>query len=178
MINSINNGKEVNYSSFLLTHALTSEEKIDGNSLPINLNNLKKNIAGLFGVEKKENSDKTTDDNALINHKSKSLNANSDPLYDGKVSFVTNSFDSLVVAVGASGNKLTKGQIISYLQKLTSDNSNDNSKEIAFLKTLIAKFDTLANGGEYISSFYGMNDAQDYSTITTEQVTPPIDIRI
>ncbi len=176
MINSINNGKEVNYSSFLLTHALTSEEKIDGNNLPINLNHLKKNIAGLFGVAKKEESDKATDNNALISHKNN--NANSDPLYDGKVSFVTNSFDSLVVAVGASGNKLTKGEIISYLQKLSSDTSSDNSKEIAFLKTLIAKFDTLANGGDYISSFYGMNDAQDYSTITTEQVTPPIDIRI
>ncbi len=178
MINSINNGKDVNYSSFLLTHALLSEEKVDENNLPINLNNSKKNISELFGVAKKDESDKTTDNNALINHKNKNNNANSDPLYDGKVSFVTNSFDSLVVAVGASGNKLTKGQIISYLQKLTSDNSNDNSKEIAFLKTLIAKFDTLANGGDYISSFYGMNDAQDYSTITKAQVTSPIDIRI
>ena len=176
MIVSTENGKDVSYSSFLLTNALSKEEKSDKYDLPVSLRNSKKATELFFGA-KKTKDDKLADPNALISNKHKN-DVNNDQFPDGKVSFMINSFDSLVAAVGASGNKLTKDQIISYLQKLTSDKSHNNAKEIAFLKNLVAKFDTLSNGNHYISSFYGMNDAQDYSTITKEQVTSPIDIRV
>lgn len=94
-------------------------------------------------------------------------------------SSVTTSFYSLAAALGASGGKITKEQLIAYLQSLTSNStSSSNSSEISFVKNLLARFDTLSNGADYITSFVGVNDAQDYSTVTSEQVTSPIDIRI
>lgn len=107
---------------------------------------------------------------------------NTDYLYnsDNKVSTVTNSFDALVVAVGGISGKVTKEQLVSYLQTLTSNPSvgAENAQEITFIKSLIAQFDTLSNSTQYITSFDNMPDPQDYKTVTSEQVTPPIDIRI
>ena len=82
--------------------------------------------------------------------------------------------------MGTSGAKITKEQLMTYLQSLTASESGgaDNTAEITFLKNLIAKFNTLSDGSEYITSLQGANDAQDYSTVTTDQVTSPIDIRI
>lgn len=93
---------------------------------------------------------------------------------------VITSFDTLAAAVGASGNKVTKDQLLSYLESLTSNISSNSSDytQIAFIKNLIAKFDTLSGDGKYITSLDGINEPQDYETITKEQVTPPIDIRI
>lgn len=93
---------------------------------------------------------------------------------------VITSFDTLAAAVGASGNKVTKDQLMSYLESLTSNIASNSSDytQISFIKNLIAKFDTLSDGGKYITSLDGVNEPQDYETVTKEQVTPPIDIRI
>jgi len=97
-----------------------------------------------------------------------------------QTSGITTSFAALAAAVGTSGAKITKEQLMTYLQSLTSSQSSgeDNTAEITFLKNLIAKFNALSDGSEYITSLNGVNDAQDYSTVTTDQVTSPIDIRI
>lgn len=99
---------------------------------------------------------------------------------DGKVTTVTNSFDALIVAVGGIGGRVTKEQLTSYLQSLASDPSvsADNAQEITFIKGLIAQFDTLSNGAGYITSLDNAKEPQDYTTVTKEQVTLPIDIRV
>lgn len=101
--------------------------------------------------------------------------------YKGPTLSITNSFNTLAAAVGAVGNKITKDQLISYLQSLISNsksNSSVTSDEIAFIKNLIAQFNTLSDGSDYITSLAGTKEPQDYSTITLAQVTPPIDIRV
>lgn len=107
---------------------------------------------------------------------------NNDYLYnsDGKVTSVTNSFDALVTAVGGVGGRVTKEQLMSYLQSLTSDPSvsSDNAQEVTFIKSLIAQFDTLSNDTGYITSLDNVKEPQDYTTVTKEQVTSPIDIRV
>lgn len=107
---------------------------------------------------------------------------NSDYLYnsDGKATSVTNSFDALAAAVGGVGGKVTKDQLISYLQSLTSDPSvsAENAQEVTFIKGLIAQFDTISNDVDYITSFADVKEPQDYKTVTKDQVTPPVDIRV
>ena len=97
------------------------------------------------------------------------------------VSSLTNSFRSMAASIG-QGDRVTKEQLISLLQEMSTQGQNveeeNIQKEIAFVKNLIAKFDTISNGMGYITSFNGVNDIQDYKTVTPEQVTPPIDIRI
>lgn len=99
---------------------------------------------------------------------------------DGKAASITNSFDALAAAVGGVGGKVTKEQLASYLHSLTSDPaiSAENAQEVAFVKSLIAQFDTLSNGTDYITSLSNVKEPQDYTTVTKEQVTLPIDIRI
>ena len=94
------------------------------------------------------------------------------------ISMITTSFQALAAAVGSNNDKVSKGQLVALLRSLTSQDPVTNADEITFIKTLLAKFDTLSNGGDYITSFGGVNDTQDYETVTLEQVTPPIDIRI
>ena len=100
--------------------------------------------------------------------------------YDGKASPPISSFDSLAAEIGAIGDKISKEQLVSYLNTLTSDGKSvsNNSTQIAFVKNLLAKFYTIASGQEYITSLTGLNDAQDYRTVTKEQVTPPFDLRV
>lgn len=98
--------------------------------------------------------------------------------YYEKAPLATNSFISLAAELGANNGKITKEQLDAYLQSLTSNVGSDNAAEIVFIKNLIAKFDAISGGKDFISSFDGVNDAQDYTTITPEQVTLPIDIRI
>lgn len=98
----------------------------------------------------------------------------------GSSSTIITSFEGLAVAVGAVGDKISKDQLLALLQALMSkgSSSQDNSKEIAFVKNLIAKFDALSKGADYITSLNGVNEPQDYETITPEQVTSPIDLRV
>lgn len=98
----------------------------------------------------------------------------------GSSSTIVTSFETLAAAAGAIGNKISKTQLIELLQSLTAGNANgeDNLREIAFVKNLIAKFDSISKGSDYITSLDGVNEPQDYETVTPEQVTPPIDLRI
>lgn len=98
----------------------------------------------------------------------------------GHSSPITTSFHSLAAATGAVGNKISKNQLISLLQSLTSATaqSDANLQEIAFIKNLIAQFEKLAEGSDYITSIHEVKEPQDYETVTPEQVTPPIDLRI
>lgn len=93
---------------------------------------------------------------------------------------ITSSFDVLAAEVGAIGGKISKNQLMSYLQSLTSSNSTTpaDSQAIAFVKNLIAQFDKLSDGTDYITSFSGANDIQDYKTVTKDQVTSPVDVRV
>lgn len=93
---------------------------------------------------------------------------------------IINSYGALAAAVGANGRGVTKMDLINYLQKLSSGSSSgaDDAEVIAFLKNLIAQFDTLSGGDEYLTSLSGVKEPQDYSTVTKEQVTPPVDLRI
>lgn len=133
-------------------------------------------------IKKTKDKDKESDFEVskLFQRDDDSEDENNQLLFDGKTSSITVSFDSLAAAVGASDDKVTKSQLIAFLQVLVSktDKGEDKNSEIAFLKSLIAKFDTLSKGEDYITSFQGVKDPQDYTTITKEQVTPPIDIRV
>lgn len=93
---------------------------------------------------------------------------------------IMNSYGALAAAVGANGRGVTKMDLVTYLQKLSSGSSKEanNAEVIAFLKNLIAQFDTLSGGEEYLTSLTGVKEPQDYSTVTKEQVTPPIDLRV
>lgn len=111
-----------------------------------------------------------------------SVASEGDYLYnaDGKAGSITNSFDALAAAVGGVGGKVTKDQLVSYLHSITADvaTSAENFQEVTFIKGLIAQFDTLSENGNYITSFNGVHEPQDYTTVTSDQVTPPIDIRV
>lgn len=111
-----------------------------------------------------------------------SADSEGDFLYnsDGKAGSITNSFDALAAAVGGVGGKVTKDQLESYLHSITVSPqvSAENLQEVTFIKGLIAQFDTLSENGNYITSFTGIKEPQDYTTVTQDQVTPPIDIRV
>lgn len=108
-----------------------------------------------------------------------SNDSESDFSYDGQASIMS-SFDSLASAVGAINDKISKEQLLAYLQTLKSGTSGAvaSNEEIAFVKNLIAKFDTIADGGKYITSLSGIKDPQDPTTVTQEQLEFPIDIRV
>ena len=99
---------------------------------------------------------------------------------DKKDASITNSFDALAAAVGGVGGKVTKDQLVNYLHSITSNPavSAENVQEVTFIKGLIAQFDTLSGHSNYITSFVDVNEPQDYKTVTKEQVTPPVDIRV
>lgn len=100
--------------------------------------------------------------------------------YGGESISVLNSFDSLANAVGAVNDKISKEQLIAYLQTLKSSSSEVpvGNEQIAFVKNLIAKFDTIADGGKYITSLDGIKEPQDPETVTPEQLEFPIDLRV
>lgn len=83
--------------------------------------------------------------------------------YDGKSSLVSISFDALAAKLGTS-DKITKEQLFAYLQNLVSNSSTGetNSTEVAFVKNLITKFDTLSNGEDYITSFNSVDVSSEF----------------
>lgn len=100
---------------------------------------------------------------------------------DGIDSSITDSFANLAAAVGAFGGKITKAQLMAFLQKLESNSDSFDSKQnqaITYVKNIIAQFDTLSNGADYITSLVNLEEPQDYETVTPEQVTPPVDIKV
>lgn len=99
----------------------------------------------------------------------------------GENSSVTSSFDVLAAAVvGPGQSRVTKDQLVAFLQSLMSrgGGSPSTSTEMAFVKKLIARFDSISEDGQFITSFNGVNDAQDFTTVTVEQVTSPVDVSI
>lgn len=125
---------------------------------------------------------KVTSEVSVVNKKPSDDNSEGDYklLSDKTSASVANSFDALAAAVGGVGGKVTKDQLISYLRSLTSDPSvsAENIETVTFIKGLIAQFDTISGDGTYITSLQGADEPQDYTTVTREQVTPPIDIRV
>lgn len=162
-----------------LTKLLTHWNKFSGGKDAITQQDLKSDINYLQFQAKGLNSNQS---NAGILISYGSSNSDSDAFKYGKGGAVilSTSFDSLVAAIGAVGGKISKNQLVSYLRQLTSNSSQDpdNNQEIALVKNLIAQFDTLSGGADYITSLNGINDAQDYKTVTLDQVTPPIDLKI
>lgn len=213
MIVSKVNGKEVNYSS--LSYASAAEEEnsktLSGTQQnTLNPQNSTVQTMGNDGAQKikeqqkspieirKEDSEKKVYDNIRDEDEKKqvydNIQDNDDAgssndyklTYGGSSSSIMNSFESLAAALGASGNKITRGQLLAYLQTLSADASAvaspeeqaQKSKEIAFLKGLIARFDTLSDGKDYITSLKELNEPQDYTTVTQEQLQSPIEILI
>lgn len=124
--------------------------------------------------------DQSSDSDNLISYGSDD-DSNDEVYSGGQAPLITNSFDTLAAAVGAIGGKISKEQLVMFLQSLVSVNNPDyatSQEEIALVKNLIAQFDTLSNGSSYITSLAGVKEPQDYSTVTKAQVTPPIDLRV
>lgn len=164
-------------------------EPLDGLNKPQEdfIDKLLKNWSNIFAGKDSINKDdlenaiiflkpKTSQEIKLLGYKKEDSD---DYYYDGKASLVSASFSDLALAVGAVNDKISKEQLLFYLQSLMSAESGmDHSREIALVKNLIAKFDTISGGSDYITSLSGINDAQDVNTITLAQVTPPFDIAV
>lgn len=99
---------------------------------------------------------------------------------DSTAPYITGSFNALASEVGSTGGKIEETQLVAYLKTLmdSSKNGMNNDKEIAFIKNLIANFSNISKGSDYITSLTGLKEAQDYQTVTTAQVTPPVDVRV
>jgi hypothetical protein len=95
-------------------------------------------------------------------------------------------FEDLSTKVGASSSGITEEDLQTYLEKLQA-NSGD-SKEIEMISKLIEDFDTLSGDSETITAssmqsgmqtmFNSRMQWQDPSTITSDQLQPPIDLRV
>lgn len=97
--------------------------------------------------------------------------------YSKDTSYIPTSFAELAAMVGG-GAKVTKDQLTDYLRSLTGVQSTASAADITIVKNLIAQFDDLSGGTGYITSFKGTKDVQDYTTVTKDQVTSPIDVRV
>ena len=96
--------------------------------------------------------------------------------------FLAETYNSLRDKLGSSSIGITKNDLMSYLQKLTSSGTA-NGAEVAYIRNLINNFDNLSGGSDYITSLTGNSnnlskEPQDPSTITAEQLKHPIDIRV
>lgn len=212
MLGSVSNGGEnvVNYFSLRATSSLSAEEmfrklsaknkysnnievtgKLNGDlsrkqTFAVDGEEADKDaIIGEANYLKSQAQKESTDTSkTILFDSSKNADLEDEFYYDGKASTITSSFDALLAAMGVSGNRISKVQLLGFLQSLMSSSANavsedsDASEEIAFLKNLIAKFDTISEGHDYITSLNGINEPQDYTTITREQVTSPISLLI
>lgn len=154
------------------SHDIHSDES--NNSKNIDNNQVKTNSeAEDFQLKKAKN----TDDQLLGNYGNNKDDSEQDY---SLLSKQTASFAELAAVVGSNGSKITKEQLVSYYASLTSKSGDNgiNPAEVTLIKNLIAKFEELSHGGSYITSLKGIDEPQDYTTITPEQVTSPIDIRV
>lgn len=207
MIVSKVNGKEVSYSSLYASAEEENTKALSGKNTS-NPENSTVNTLGNSADQKieekqkspietrKEESQKKVYDNLKdedkkvfdnLQDENDGISSNDYKLsYDGEASSIMNSFESLAAAMGVSDNKITKSQLLAYLETLSAESSTidsvadktQKSKEIAFVKGLIARFDTLSNGGDYITSLNQVNEPQDYETVTQQQLQSPIEILI
>lgn len=98
--------------------------------------------------------------------------------YSSSNSDVPTSFAQLAAMVGSNTSTVTKEQLSEYLSSLTTGEAGVSAAEITVVKNLIAQFDALSGGSGVLTSIEGLKEAQDYTTITPEQVTSPIDVRV
>jgi hypothetical protein len=187
MINSVNSSSLVNRTSFdSAVNPLSAEEmfkKLSRETDP---------KASTIGAQQESYTDETTksDENGNVAHVftqnnfkpgTNALNSDSEEdeevylfkdeeeedvnglTYDGKSSLVSISFDALAAKLGTN-DKITKEQLFAYLQNLVSSNSEGktNTTEVAFVKNLITKFDTLSNGEDYITSFNSVDVSSEF----------------
>lgn len=99
---------------------------------------------------------------------------------DTKKSLKEEAFDELAKKVGADDKGITKDQLQSHLKTLIADTaeSADHSNEIGFVTNLIADFNTLSGGNDYIKSF---NETQDYTNSpdsSLKSLSSPINIQV
>lgn len=102
----------------------------------------------------------------LVNH-TEDDNSNEEEQYTyppQKDSSVGNSFQSLSVAVGSINGKITKQQLIGYLQSLIvkSLQGDGNMDEVKFLRGVLTQFDTISHGEDYITSLNGADTNETY----------------
>lgn len=90
-----------------------------------------------------------------------------------KDSSAGDSFESLATAVGAINGKITKQQLIGYLQSLIvkSLQGDGNMDEVKFVRGILTQFDTISNGEDYITSLNGADVGDVYGS---KQEMPPI----
>lgn len=128
------------------------------------------------------NTDSKTDDNSdqtLIKHQNNEDDESSELLFGQDSEFIPASFAELAAMVGGSENRVTKDQLMAYLHSMKSPTGAATSAAaITVVKNLIAQFDDLSGGSGYLTSLQGTKDPQDYKTITADQVTSPVDVRI
>lgn len=104
-------------------------------------------------------------------------NSGDETYYSHDTSYIPTTFEELSAIVGG-GAKVTKDQLKDYLRSLTSGESTASAADIAIVKNLIAQFSEASGGTGYITSLKGLKEAQDYTTITADQVTSPVDVRV
>jgi|GEM_PF-4198228 len=141
-----------------------------------------------------ENFDKLSGSNGTIT--SDSLKSGMDsikpqgepPKGAGKPPSASEVFSDLSSKVGADSTGITKDQLETYLEKLQANGQGD-SEESKHISDLIEDFDSASGGTDKItadslqtlfeSKKSSMStDIQDPSTITSDQLQPPIDIRV
>jgi len=95
----------------------------------------------------------------LLGQKSKEADNSLSVSYGENSSSSVISFDSIAAQIGASGGNVSKEQLLAYLQSLMSESSGSyaGSREVTFVRNLLAKFDTVSGGEDTISSLNGVD---------------------
>jgi len=101
-------------------------------------------------------------------------------------------FSDLLKKVGADDNGITKDDLQNYLKKLQYNGDND-SKEADLINKMLKDFNSISGGTDNITassmqkafegnqnstSTFASQEWQDPSTITYDQLQPPIDIKV
>jgi len=104
----------------------------------------------------------------------------------------SNVFSDLLKNIDSDDDEISKSELEEYLEKL-QENGDDNSKEAKLVSNMINNFDSISGGADSItasafqSSFNSLFSQgttnsrynwQDPSTITSDQLQSPIDIRV
>lgn len=100
----------------------------------------------------------------------------------------TEMFKDLANKVGADENGITKDDLTTYLKKLQEEGKGD-SREAKMISNLVEDFDNVSGGTDTITADSLQKamqnrkppsrfDFQDPSTVTSDQLKSPIDIRV
>lgn len=141
-----------------------------------------KNSANAYKTDKQtnvNNPNKTDDNNNQVEEFTTQNNTDSEEqetIEIGYGNIAPTTVGELAAIVGGTSGKVTKEELMGYLKSISSGESA-NVNTITIVKNLIAQFDALSDESGYLKSL-GSKEPQDYETITKEQVTSPIDIRV